>query len=405
MKKHILKNGINLYYVKREGNISSFCIGFNAGALVERKKMGIAHAVEHMVFKGTKNNTESEINSICDRIFGFNNAMTNYPYVIYYGTTLSSDFNEGFSVYSDIVLNPIFPQEGFKEEINVILEELKEWKDDPYQECEDELFYNAFKQRRIKELIIGNRKSVSSITLDDIRKFYEEYYVPNNCVISVVSSLEFDEVLHTVNKYFDKWNRRSKLEDIKLYENNVPGIYTKIRNDLNGAKIQYCFPIHSLSDEEIKILKIFNSKFGDGTSSILFDEVRTKNGLVYDIRSNIKNENGIKLFTITLGTSKDNIEKSIELINKNIEDVKYKKGIFTEECINNIIKNINLKKELSLERSIELSKKIVTEKIMFNSTKGVFNEFVKNKTISEDKVLTIISKILKNPSIQVLMPE
>ncbi|EDS77295.1 zinc protease [Clostridium botulinum C str. Eklund] len=405
MKKHILKNGINLYYVKREGNISSFCIGFNAGALVERKKMGIAHAVEHMVFKGTKNNTESEINSICDRIFGFNNAMTNYPYVIYYGTTLSSDFNEGFSVYSDIVLNPIFPEEGFKEEINVILEELKEWKDDPYQECEDELFYNAFKQRRIKELIIGNRKSVYSITLDDIRKFYEEYYVTNNCVISVVSSLEFDEVLHTVNKYFDKWNRRSKLEDIKLYENNVPGIYTKIRNDLNGAKIQYCFPIHSLSDEEIKILKIFNSKFGDGTSSILFDEVRTKNGLVYDIRSNIKNENGIKLFTITLGTSKDNIEKSIELINKNIEDVKYKKGIFTEECINNIIKNINLKKELSLERSIELSKKIVTEKIMFNSTKGVFNEFVKNKTISEDKVLTIISKILKNPSIQVLMPE
>ncbi|KGM97214.1 peptidase M16 [Clostridium novyi A str. 4552] len=405
MKKHILKNGINLYYVKREGTISSFCIGFNAGALVEREKMGIAHAVEHMVFKGTKNNTESEINSICDRIFGFNNAMTNYPYVIYYGTTLSSDFNEGFSVYSDIVLNPIFPEEGFKEEINVILEELKEWKDDPYQECEDELFYNAFKQRRIKDLIIGNRKSVSSITLDDIRKFYEKYYVPNNCVISVVSSLEFEEVLNTVNKHFDKWNKRSKLDDVKLYENNVPGIYTKMRNDLNGAKIQYCFPIHSLSDEEIKILKIFNSKFGDGTSSILFDEVRTKNGLVYDIRSNIKNENGIKLFTITLGTSKDNIEKSIELINKNIEDVKYKKGIFTEECINNIIKNINLKKELSLERSIELSKKIVTEKIMFNSTKGVFNEFVKNKTISEDKVLTIISKILKNPSIQVLMPE
>ena len=405
MKKHILKNGINLYYVKREGSISSFCIGFNAGALVERKNMGIAHAVEHMVFKGTINNTESEINSKCDKIFGFNNAMTNYPYVIYYGTTLSSDFEEGFSLYSDIVLNPTFPEEGFKEEINVILEELKEWKDDPYQECEDELFYNSFKERRIKELIIGNKESVSSITLKDIKKFYEEHYVPENCVISVVSSLEFNEVLDIVNKYFGTWSKKSNLESLNLYEDNIPGIYTKIRNDLNGAKIQYCFPIHDLSDEEIKILNVFNSRFGDGISSILFDEIRTKNGLAYDIRSYIKNENGIKLFTITLGTSKDNVEKAINLINKNIEAIKSKRGIFTEECINDVIKSINLKRELSLERSIELSKRIVTEKIMFNTTKGVFEGIVKNHTISENTILNLISKVLKNPSIQVLMPE
>lgn len=159
MKKHIFNNGVQLYYVKREGNISSFCIGFNAGALVENKdNRGIAHAVEHMVFKGTKTRNEDEINKMLDRIFGFNNAMTNYPYAIYYGTTLSSDFNKGFQLYSDILINPTFPKEGFKEEIHVILEELKEWKDDAYQECEDELFYNAFKKRRIKDLIIGDKK-------------------------------------------------------------------------------------------------------------------------------------------------------------------------------------------------------------------------------------------------------
>lgn len=96
MRHYKLKNGIDIQYIKREGNISSFCIGFNAGALVEKEnEYGLAHVVEHMVFKGTQNRTEEEINKLCDETFGFHNAMTNYPYVIYYGTTLSCDFKKG----------------------------------------------------------------------------------------------------------------------------------------------------------------------------------------------------------------------------------------------------------------------------------------------------------------------
>ncbi len=83
-----------------------------------------------------------------------------------------------------------------------------------------------------------------------------------------------------------------------IYENNKPGTYFQYRDDLQGAKIQYCFPIHDLNPREISALKLFNLVFGEGTSSILYDEIRTKRGLVYDISSKIKNETGIKLFTI-----------------------------------------------------------------------------------------------------------
>ncbi|AYF54675.1 peptidase M16 [Clostridium novyi] len=406
MKKHIFNNGIQLYYVKRQGNISSFCIGFNAGALVENKdNRGIAHAVEHMVFKGTKTRNEDEINKLSDKIFGFNNAMTNYPYAIYYGTTLSSDFNKGFQLYSDILINPTFPKEGFKEEIDVILEELKEWKDDAYQECEDELFYNAFKKRRIKDLIIGDKKSIENITLSDIKKFYNKHYAPENCVISVVSSMEFQEVLKIVDDNFGEWknNYNFKCEDI--YEKNVPGVFCKIRNDINGAKIQYCFPIHNLSNEEIKALKIFNFKFGEGTSSILFDKIRTKNGMAYDISSSIKNEKGIKLFVITLGTSVDKIEKAMELINKSIYSIKNIEGMFNEDNIKDIVKSINFKKELALEKSIEVCKKITTNKIMFNSVDDVFDEFMKDILIDEKKIIDTVCKVLKNPTIQILKPQ
>ncbi|KEI04198.1 M16 family metallopeptidase [Clostridium botulinum] len=406
MEKYILRNGIQLYYVKRQGNISSFCIGFNAGALVENNnQLGIAHAVEHMVFKGTKTRNEDEINKLSDAIFGFNNAMTNYPYVIYYGTALSSDFYKGFQLYSDIIVNPSFPKTGFKEEIDVILEEFKEWKDDAYQECEDELFYNAFKKRRIKDLIIGDKKDIKNITLDDIKSFYNQHYAPENCVISVVSSLEFHEVLKIVDDNFGAWKNSYKVKGEEIYDKNVAGVFYKIRKDLNGAKIQYCFPIHNLNHEEVVALKIFNFKFGEGTSSILFDEIRTKNGMAYDISSSIKNEKGIKLFVITLGTSEDKVEKAMDLINKRICSIKSIKGMFNENNIKDIMKSINLKKELALEKSIELCKKITTNKIMFNSTDDIFNEFINDKFIDEKKIIDTACKVLKNPSIQILKPE
>ncbi|KOA20453.1 peptidase M16 inactive domain protein [Clostridium homopropionicum DSM 5847] len=407
MIKHILKNGIKLNYIKKEGKLTSFCIGFNAGAIMEKKyETGLAHVVEHMLFKGTKKRSEKEINEACDEVFGFHNAMTNYPYVIYYGTTLSDEFKKGFEIYSDILLNPTFPLEGYKEEINIILEELKEWKDDPYQECEDELFFNTFKQRRIKDLIIGSKESINKITIEQISDFYKKHYVPSNCVISVVSSLDFKEVLDQVELLWGNWHEEYSFIENDLYENNNEGIYYKNRKDLKSAKIQYCYTIDSLNQYEMKILKIFNERFGNGTSSILYDEVRTKNGLAYEIESNIKEEKGIKLFTIKVGTSVENIDKVIDLINNNINFILNNKVIFNESDIRKIVKSINLKKELSLEKSIELCKKLTTYELMFNSTEDLFNEFPEEfiASIDENKIIKVVEKVLRSPSIQILRP-
>jgi len=407
MIRHILKNGIKLNYIQKEGKLTSFCIGFNAGAIVEKKhELGLAHVVEHMLFKGTTNRNEKEINEACDEVFGFHNAMTNYPYVIYYGTTLSNEFNKGFEIYSDILLNPIFPLEGFKEEINIILEELKEWKDDPYQECEDELFFNSFEQRRIKNLIIGSKESINKITLKQIYNFYKKHYVPSNCVISVVSSLGFEDILEQVELLWGSWHEEYNFVEDDLYENNNEGIYYKNRKDLKSAKIQYCYAIDSLNQYEMKIFKIFNERFGNGTSSILYDEIRTKNGLAYEIESNIKEEKGIKLCAIKVGTSVQNIDKVVALINKNINLILNRKVTINEREIRKIVKSINLKKELSLEKSIELCKRLTTCDIMFNSTEEVFNEFTEEFIVSIDQniIINVIEKVLKSPSIQILRP-
>lgn len=425
MKKVIFKNRLTFIYKHVENNLTSFSIAFEAGANLEQKEeeYGLSHVVEHMVFKGTKNHTEEEINKTLDRFFGFNNAMTNFPYVVYYGTLLSQDFEEGFELFSDILLNPIFPEKGFKEEIEVIIEELKEWKEDTYQFCEDELFYNAFNKRRIKERIIGSEENLRNINLNHIKRFYDKYYRANNCVISVVSSLEFERVFNIVKSIFGVWNKTLEEENpyIKgydIYEDNKEGLFVKNIDGLEGSKVQILFPIHELTEEELNVLRVFNMAFGEGTSGILYDEIRTKKGLAYEVGSTIKNEKGIKVYKIYLGTSKNKTMQAISIIKNKIDEMKEKRGFFTEEKIGQLVKSLELKRSIALEKSIAQSMNLALYEIMYGERNDnnldkdyvlknsyispLYSELRDLNKIDEDMILSTINKVFKKATIQIL---
>ncbi|MGL4731955.1 MAG: M16 family metallopeptidase [Clostridium sp.] len=403
MEKIILENGLKILYSNIENQITSFTIAIDAGAIKENNnELGLSHVVEHMVFKGTKNKNEIEINKKCDEIFGFHNAMTNYPYVVYYGTSLSENFEEGLRLYGDIVLNPSFEEKYFKEEISVICEELKEWSDDLAQHCEDRVLYNGFNNRRIKELIIGREELIKRYTIKDVKKYHKRYYNLNNMVISVVSSKSVEEVVAIVSKCFNNEKCLKSNSDKKvIYETNIGGIFNEKRKDINSSKIQYIYPIHNLTDREITILRVFNNYFGEGTSSVLYDEIRTKRGLVYDIAANIKNEIGIKLYTITLGTSKENIDMAIEIINSNIKKVLALKNIFTKDTITKILSSLKLKRMLVLEKSITLSFNTAVYELMYGDGELILNEF-NIENITEKEILDVANKVFVNPTIQII---
>ena len=215
--EYILKNGIKLIYRPGINNLTSISIGLEAGAFSEGEQYGVAHAVEHMVYKGTKSKTEDEINKKLSSIFGFQNAMTNYPYVIYYGTLLDEDFEQGVELFSDILINPALDEAGFYEEMEIIKQELNEWDADLEQFAEDKLFYNTF-NNRLKHPIIGTYDALNKITLGDIKEFYKKNYIPSNVCIVVVSKLSFDVIKNIIEKYFLKWDNNQKYE--ALNENN-----------------------------------------------------------------------------------------------------------------------------------------------------------------------------------------
>lgn len=419
MKKKVLSNGVRFVYKYREGAHTSFTIGLEAGANEEEGyNIGVAHALEHMLFKGTKTRDEEEINKLLDKTFGFNNAMTNYPYVVYYGTTANEDFENGFELYSDIILNPSFQNEGFKEEIEVILQEHKEWKEDLDQYCEDLLLFNNFKNRRIKEMIIGTEESIKNITLEELVRFYKHKYVASNCVISVVTSIDYNKVNDIIEKNFANMRvqgfhgiqlKNEEEHEDSLQEKEDNRLYYNSTNDeeqfyINGevAKIQVAYDISNLSFEEVIILKLINLWFGEGVSSLLFDKIRTKAGIAYDVGSIVKWEKGVKLFKIYLGTSKENIDKAIEIINQCIEKSLELDKYITEAEVTALINRYRLKISLEIERSIVLSNRINIYELLNENGEIIFKELNFDFNITVDYMKSICKKVFKNPKLQIL---
>lgn len=403
MKRIVLNNGLKIIYERSFGSLTSFCIGFEAGANMEQGySLGIAHALEHMVFKETINRNEKQINEEIDNIFGFSNAMTNFPYSIYYGTCKNNDFEIALEIYQDILLNPILSEEGFHEERKVILQELLEWGEDLDQHCEDNILYNSFNTKRIKNLIIGTEKSLKDMQISEIKRFYNEYYNPENCVISVVSPQDFQEVTALVKKHFESWHRK---DDNIVGKNEIiqdsinSGIYMEDKEGFNGAKVKYIFDISGLNEEEIYALHIFNEYFGSGVSSVLYEEIRTLRSMAYEVYSEVKAEKGIGFFSIFISTSKEYYESVLKVVDDIIKNHINDNVNFNIEKSK---KRFSLKKALEVERTIVLANRMATYEIMYGNSNRLFKEINGDYYIEEKFIKDVLKKVFNKGAVQVI---
>ncbi|MCI9304555.1 pitrilysin family protein [Clostridium sp.] len=402
MKDFIFDNGLKLIYKKTSNELNSICISLDAGAIRDGKQLGVAHITEHMVYKGTETKSEKEINTELSNIFAFQNAMTNYPYVVFYGSLLSEDLKQGLDLFSDILLNPVFTEEVFKEEMEVIKQELKEWDEDIEQYTEDKLYYNCMENRRIKYPIIGTEESLNNMTIDDAINFFNDYYCANNATITIISNLDFEEVKNMVEESFIDWRSEKLPEKEEINGEIEGGIFINSKLDINSSKVQIIFPIDNLNQWEVKALRIFNQYFGEGVNSILFDTLRTKNSLVYDVLTRISNEEHIKVYKIIYSTAPENLEKSIQIVKELIKNIDEYKNVLKESDIKDLIKSFKLKRLFSNEQSVRLAMGIATYDTMFGDGMLYIDETENLDKIPLDYIINTANKVLKNMVVQVI---
>lgn len=403
IKRHKMKNGLEVITINKNTQIASVNIGIKVGALNENlKEKGISHFIEHCLFKGTYTRNDEELNSDLEALGGEYNAYTDYEATVYTISCLMEEFKNAISILSDMVINSRFEKSEIEKERGVILAEIRTGKDD----LEDFSFKNvndvAFTNSPLKYEVAGLEENVNKFTREEIKNYYKKYYTPKNSLITMVSPLSHDEAIKLIECNFENWSGEKPKEIEVIKEENKKIIKTSYKKDIEQSTIIYLYTFNDLVKEDELPLRILNHRLGESANSLLFREVRENRGLAYDIYTNLEISTNIKTLYIYTSVAEENLEEAKDAIDetiKNIIDGKIQIGDRDLEVMKKVHKTAVIS---TLEDSLELCNYILHQEL---EGEDIF-EFVKDmkrlNNIDKSQINEVSKKVFKNPTIHIL---
>ena len=278
-----LSNGLTILLDHFNSNTLSIGLWLNVGSVNENnKQLGIAHMLEHMAFKGTKNRNAFDISKEIEDVGGDINAYTSKENTAYYVKLLPSNYELGIEILSDIFLNSTFPKEEIERERGVIISEIGQSNDMPDDKVFDKFYSLAYQNQSIGKPILGTKVSVGGFDKDDLKEFCNQNYNPSNLIIGISGKFDEKKITNKIKKNFEFLKSGNKSTKPKYKWNS--GFHSE-KKDLQQAHI--VFGVEGLSnvDKQRLDLSALSIILGGGMSSKLFQEIREKKGLCYSIFS------------------------------------------------------------------------------------------------------------------------
>ncbi|KOA20186.1 protease 3 precursor [Clostridium homopropionicum DSM 5847] len=401
-----LNNGIKLVSIKKDTQLASVHIGVKIGSIYENKEeKGISHFVEHMLFKGTKNRSNEELNEALEQRAGEYNAYTDYNCTVYSISALNEELDASVELLSDMLQNSIFSKEEMDKERGVILAEIRTSKDDVEEYSFNKTLEIAFKNSSIKIDTIGKSSTVKKFTREQLFNYYKRYYVPNNTFISIVSPNEHDDIFKLVEKYFKNWDAAPFERGKVICENNLQNRKISYKKDIEQSTIIYLYTFHNLTKHDELALRILNYKLGESANSILFRKLREEKGLAYDVYSEIDTTKSVKMLMIYTAVNEEDVNESIEIIENLLKEIKNEKIIFDERNIALMKKVIKTALAGTLEDSTELSNYILHQIVDEEDIYEFIEDIKRMESIDNTDIYNIARKVLENPTVHILLSE
>ena len=318
-KRKILPNGLTLLYAERHNlPIVRVRLLIKASPFDEPpEKAGLANLVAELLTEGTKKRSSEQISEEIEFIGGSIGASTDRDYTMVSLSVLKKDIEKGFDLFSDIILNPTFPQKEIKRVKALIKGALRQSEDDPAFVAE-KAFREALygKAHAYGRVVAGTPESLDSITRKDIVRFYNTYYRPNNAILVVAGDITEEEIERLVNVYLLRWKRAS------LPPKSFPSAkgldstkVIKIDRDITQANIILGHLGVSRSNPDYYALTVMNYILGGGGfASRLMTRIRDQMGLAYDVHSYFSSDLEQGLFQVEVQTKNRSARKVIDVI-------------------------------------------------------------------------------------------
>ena len=359
---------------------------------------GIAHFTEHMMFKGTETRTAFDLVKEMDA-FGANmNAFTSKELTGFYFQCIDDTVAPCAEVLSDLLLHSTFPAEELEKERGVVLEEIDMVYDIPDDLSQDLCAASFWGEHPLGKSILGPRANVERFTRDDVISFVSSHYVAENIVVSVCGNISREQAIDVVLKYFTFPNRpfeKRSFELPKLRGGRVEACY----KDIEQANLTVAFPAVAYGDPSLLGLSVLSCALGGGMSSILFQEVRERLGLVYSVYNYLSNYEDTGAQCIYLGTNPKNLQKAVDAVKKCIDE--FCRAGMDEECFHRAKQQVKGGLTLGWESSMSIMRTIGKSALFLNRPFDLDERLALLERLDREEVNAMIPQFFKTNEIGV----
>ena len=315
MKKYALANGIKILFEKNNSKSVSVEVMFNVGSNYEPAKIaGISHYLEHMLFEGTKKRKNStQIANEIEKYGAEFNAYTTGDRTAFFIKIINKRFGKALEILSDMIKNSVFDGKIMEKEKKVILKEINMVTDDPRQHQWIIFHKSLFEKHPARNPTYGSKETVKAIDRATLMNYFNKYYLPNNMIVSIVGNV--GKAREQVSRYFSdmKPGKITQNNAIKEPKQNKPKKFVEKRK-INNSYMVLGYKSASRLDYDSYILDVIYGILARGQSGWLFDEIRNKRGLAYQVGAMHETEKDHGYFAVYTGLDKSNIEKARKII-------------------------------------------------------------------------------------------
>jgi predicted Zn-dependent peptidase len=316
----VMPNGIRLIHKEKKGEIAHLVLMVETGTRDEQShENGLAHFVEHTIFKGTQNRKAYHILSCLDNVGGDLNAFTTKEETCIQATFLKQHYKRSLDLFADIAFHSTFPENELTKEKEVILDEINSYLDSPSDEIYDLFEEMVFKGHPLSRNILGTTELVKGFQRKDILDFMAHNYSTNQMVLATIGDISFHsfekmamscfgtQSAHIINRKREKFENYSPENRILERKNHLSHCI------IGGLAPEFCSPLR------MPIVMLNNVLGGPAMSSRLGLNIREKYGFAYSIESQYTAYSDIGLFNVYMAVDPDSLEKAIGLVYKELE--------------------------------------------------------------------------------------
>lgn len=324
----VLDYPYKVIYKKVNNPISFVAFFTKIGSIYEQdNEKGIAHLIEHCVFRGSQNFPQ-DISKMINNLGGYINAYTSYDQTVYYVNLPSDSLYQALDILWDMVYNPLFRKEDIESEKNIIFHEIDMRDDEPLTLLFEETLKKFYKTNPIRHPIIGYKETLNNIQIDDIIKFHSLYKNPQNSFWVIVTDWDLNKISQKLDELFSKISINNEYRNFR-YDQEVEYSTLKLKGNVNKTYLMICYKSPSSLEqykgiEKIYYISLINYILAGSPYSIfnriLKNDLKLVDAVSFDIFST--NELPGILYFSTVCDSK-NIDKIIQQYQKIIGNLKY----------------------------------------------------------------------------------